>query len=49
MIAFVFPQGSYLQHIQSETGAHVSLRGRGSGWLDINGADSTEPMHVHIE
>ncbi|CAG5133643.1 unnamed protein product, partial [Candidula unifasciata] len=43
------PGGSYLQHIHAETGAHVSLRGRGSGCFDLNGADSIEPMHVHIE
>ncbi|XP_012946847.1 proline-rich protein 36, partial [Aplysia californica] len=43
------PGGSFLQHIQTETGAHVSLRGKGSGFGDLGGADTIEPMHVHIE
>ena len=38
-------QGSFLQHIQQETGAHVSLRGKAS---DMD-PQSAEPMHVHIE
>lgn len=36
-------------HIQSETGAAVSLRGKGSGFGGMNGMDSIEPMHVHLE
>ncbi|XP_059143644.1 atrophin-1-like isoform X2 [Physella acuta] len=43
------PGGSYLMHIQSETGAAVSLRGKGSGFGGMNGMDSIEPMHVHLE
>ncbi|XP_076102963.1 uncharacterized protein LOC143072064 isoform X2 [Mytilus galloprovincialis] len=45
------PEGSYLQHVEVETGAKVTLRGKGSGFLDMNspGRDSIEPMHVFLE
>uniref|UniRef100_A0A2C9LCK7 KH homology domain-containing protein 4 n=1 Tax=Biomphalaria glabrata TaxID=6526 RepID=A0A2C9LCK7_BIOGL len=43
------PGGSFLLHIQSETGAAVSLRGKGSGMANMTGLDSIEPMHVHLE
>ncbi|KAH9489939.1 KH y domain-containing protein 4 [Bulinus truncatus] len=43
------PGGSYLLHIQTETGAAVSLRGKGSGFANMTGLESIEPMHVHLE
>jgi len=43
-------QGSFLQHIHSTSGAVVTLRGRGSGYLDPNTTkESTEPMHIHLQ
>lgn len=38
-----------LQYIVQETKANVSLRGRGSGFVDVNGAESNEPLHMLIE
>lgn len=45
------PEGSYLHHIEAETGAKVMLRGKGSGFPDFNnpGRESMEPMHVLLE
>ncbi|CAL1531864.1 unnamed protein product [Lymnaea stagnalis] len=43
------PGGSYLMHIQAETGAAVSLRGKSSGFLNMSALESIEPMHVHLE
>lgn len=31
------------------TGALVTLRGHGSGFIESNGKESTEPLHILVE
>ncbi|XP_015120922.1 extensin isoform X2 [Diachasma alloeum] len=42
--------GANLLYIRGETGANVSLRGRGSQFMDpVLGGESPEPLHLYIE
>ncbi|CAB0014438.1 unnamed protein product [Nesidiocoris tenuis] len=44
------PNGANLLYITNETGAIVTIRGRGSGFLEPNtGTESIEPLHICIE
>lgn len=44
------PGGNNLQYISNETGATVTLRGRGSGFPEPNtGQESLEPLHLCVE
>lgn len=43
------PQGMYVKHIQTETGARVQLKGIGSGFTETGtGVEADEPMFMHI-
>lgn len=42
--------GANLLYIRGETGANVTLRGRGSQFVDPSlGTESPEPLHLYIE
>eukprot|EP01136_Pigoraptor_vietnamica_P026228 Opistho-1_new@7150 len=46
---FIGPGGSYVKHIERESGARIQLRGRGSGYLEpVSGKEAFEPLHVHV-
>lgn len=38
-----------LKYISDETKARVTLRGRGSDFIEASGSESNEPMHLFIE
>ncbi|KAH8888181.1 hypothetical protein GQ53DRAFT_749104 [Thozetella sp. PMI_491] len=41
--------GSYVKHIQQETGCRVQIKGRGSGYVEVaTGRESDEDMFLHV-
>lgn len=41
--------GTYVKHIQAETGCRVQIKGRGSGFFEhATGRESDEPMYLHV-
>lgn len=41
--------GSYVKHIQRETGCRVQIKGRGSGYLEAaTNRESDEEMYLHV-
>ncbi|XP_073971977.1 uncharacterized protein isoform X5 [Rhodnius prolixus] len=43
------PGGANLLYITKETGAVVTLRGKDSGYIEANGHESIEPLHICVE
>lgn len=44
----VGPQGAYIKHITGETQSRIQLKGRGSGFKELDGMESSEPLYAHI-
>ncbi|RKO83907.1 hypothetical protein BDK51DRAFT_22099, partial [Blyttiomyces helicus] len=44
----VGPAGQYVKHIQQETGTKVQLKGRGSGYIEHQGTEAPEDLHIHV-
>ncbi|PWN22355.1 hypothetical protein BCV69DRAFT_281357 [Microstroma glucosiphilum] len=45
----VGPGGTFVKYIQAETGTRVQIKGRGSGFIEIDtGRESDDEMHIHI-
>jgi len=44
------PQGSFLKHIQSQTGCKIHLRGKGSGYVDLGASPEElgDPLHLYV-
>ena len=43
------PNGSYIEHIEKATGAKLTCKGRGSGFIEShNGLEANEPIFVYI-
>ena len=41
--------GSYVKHIQQETGCRVQIKGRGSGYLEAStNRESEDEMYLHV-
>ena len=41
--------GSYVKHIQQETGCRVQIKGRGSGYLEVaTNRESEDDMYLHV-
>lgn len=41
--------GTNLKYIMNNTGAIVTMRGNDSGFIEENGQESVEPLHIRIE
>ncbi|KAI8349781.1 hypothetical protein B0O80DRAFT_404764, partial [Mortierella sp. GBAus27b] len=45
----VGPSGQYVKHVQNETKTRVQLKGRGSGYLEVEtGREAEEPLFINI-
>ncbi|KAF9948734.1 hypothetical protein BGZ65_007869, partial [Modicella reniformis] len=45
----VGPSGQYVKHVQNETRTRVQLKGRGSGYLEVEtGREAEEPLYINI-